>query len=78
MTFFNYASLSLQVNAVKDYCVSFGMPSPRLEGVDPIEEDLTTTESSWALFKEYSSELKVGIHAEPIKRMLIVVHSRYG
>ncbi|CAN0042899.1 unnamed protein product [Ascophyllum nodosum] len=48
-----------KVNAVKDYCVSFGMPSPRLEGVDPIEEDLTTTESSWALFKEYSSELKV-------------------
>lgn len=49
----------LQAETLKENCVSFGMPAPRLEGVDAIEEDLSTTESSWALFKEYSSELKV-------------------
>lgn len=35
------------------------MPAPRLEGVDVIEEDLAATESSWALYKEYSEEVKV-------------------
>jgi len=35
------------------------MPAPRLEGVDALEEDLAATEASWALYKEYSSELKV-------------------
>lgn len=39
--------------------MSFGMPAPRLEGVDALEEDLAATEASWALYKEYSSELKV-------------------
>lgn len=39
--------------------MSFGMPAPRLESVDALEEDLEVTESSWALYKEYSSELKV-------------------
>lgn len=48
-----------QAQTLKDNCVSFGMPAPRLEGVDAIEEDLWATESSWALYKEYSSELKV-------------------
>ena len=49
----------LQAQSLKDNCVSFGMPAPRFEGVDAIEEDLWATESSWALYKEYSSELKV-------------------
>ncbi|CAM9203957.1 unnamed protein product, partial [Ectocarpus fasciculatus] len=47
-----------KAEALKENCVSFGMPAPRLEGVDAIEEDLAATESSWALYKEYSSELK--------------------
>lgn len=50
---------SCQATTLRDNCVSFGMPAPRLEGVDAIEEDMTATESSWALYKEYSSELKV-------------------
>lgn len=50
---------NLQADTLKENCVSFGMPAPRLEGVDAIEEDLATTESSWALYKEYSSELRV-------------------
>lgn len=48
-----------QAETLKENCVSFGMPAPRLEGVDALEEDLADTESSWALYKEYSSELKV-------------------
>lgn len=48
-----------QAEALKENCNSFGMPAPRLQGVDAIEEDLSATESSWALYKEYSSELKV-------------------
>lgn len=52
-------SFLCQAQTLKDNCVSFGMPAPRLEGVDAIEEDLWATESSWALYKEYSSELKV-------------------
>lgn len=37
------------------------MPAPRLEGVDAIEEDLSAVESNWALYKEYSEELKVDV-----------------
>lgn len=48
--------------------MSFGMPAPRLEGVDALEEDLTDTESSWALYKEYSSELKVSSMVYASKR----------
>lgn len=48
--------------------MSFGMPAPRLEGVDALEEDLADTESSWALYKEYSSELKVSLVAQALKR----------
>ncbi|CAB1119426.1 unnamed protein product [Ectocarpus sp. CCAP 1310/34] len=47
-----------KAETLKENCVSFGMPAPRLESVDAIEEDLAATESSWALYKEYSSELK--------------------
>lgn len=54
-----YGPSFCQATTLKDNCVSFGMPAPRLEGVDAIEEDMVATESSWALYKEYSSELKV-------------------
>lgn len=37
------------------------MPVPRLDGVDTIEEDLASTESSWALYKEYSEDLKASM-----------------
>ncbi|CAN0055160.1 unnamed protein product, partial [Sphacelaria rigidula] len=43
-----------KAEALNENCLSFGMPAPRLEGVDAIEEDLSATESSWALYKEYS------------------------
>lgn len=58
-TVLRVSSYAGQADALKDNCLSFGMPAPRLEGVDAIEEDLSATESSWALYKEYSEELKV-------------------
>lgn len=63
----------VQADALKENCASFGMPAPRLEGVDAIEEDLAATESSWELYKEYSSELKVTHEAKPSRRVTLWV-----
>lgn len=54
------------------------MPVPRLEGVDALEEDLADTESSWALYKEYSSELKVSSMAHSLERDLEVMLTHEG
>ncbi|KAG5188873.1 dynein heavy chain, N-terminal region 2-domain-containing protein [Tribonema minus] len=43
---------------LSENCQSFGMPSPRFEGMAVIAADIEGTASSWSLLKDYSTEVK--------------------
>ena len=48
-----------QVTHISDACVSFGMPPPRFVTLEPLSEDMKSTNKSWNMLKEYNDELRV-------------------
>ena len=54
-----FAELQEQADGLTENCVAFGLAKPRFDGLEALLEDLTKTNVSWDMLKEYYDELKV-------------------
>ena len=54
-----FEDVKKQASNLANNCVNFGMNLPRFESLEMVENDLTETNSSWQMLREYSTELDV-------------------
>ena len=52
-----FSAIQERANKLTESCSSFGIIKPRFDGLDALVDDLTETNKSWDLLKEYLSEL---------------------
>lgn len=53
-----FGDLKEKANTLSNNCVNFGMNLPRFDSLSVVEQDLTKTNSSWTMLREYTNELE--------------------
>ncbi|CAM9144794.1 unnamed protein product [Heterosigma akashiwo] len=53
-----FGEIKNQADKLVENCRAFAMDLPRFDGLDVVEEDITSTNESWGMLKAYQAELK--------------------